>query len=67
MARARVVAGKAVEDGVLLVCSCGHETHVVTVQHDADGVPIPTPMEQAFTCEGCGTSHWFTLKGADDD
>lgn len=58
-----VVAGKAVEDGVLLVCSCGHETHVVTVQHDERGQPIPTALEQAFTCDGCGTHHWFTING----
>lgn len=61
----RVIAGKPVDDGVLLVCSCGHETHVVTVQYDAEGKPIPTPMEQAFTCEGCGTHHWFTIRPDD--
>jgi hypothetical protein len=57
----RVIAGKAVEDGVLLVCTCGHETHLVTLQRDDEGNLIPTPLEQAYTCQGCGTSHWLTL------
>lgn len=57
-----IVAGKAVEDGVLLVCECGHETHLVTVRRDESGALIPTWMEAAFTCEGCGTTHWFTIE-----
>ena len=57
----RVIAAKAVADGVLLVCSCGVETHVVTVRREA-GELVPTPMEQAFTCEGCGTPHWFRIE-----
>lgn len=56
-----IIAGKGVDDGVLLVCSCGTETHVVTVKYEDDGTAIPTPMEQAYTCEGCGTSHWFQI------
>lgn len=61
MGEHRLVAGKAVEDGFLAVCDCGTETHVVTVLTDADGRPIPTPLEQAFTCDGCSTAHWFTI------
>lgn len=52
-----IVAGKAVEDGVLIVCDCGTETHVVTVNENRD----PTPMEFAVTCDGCGTSHWMKI------
>lgn len=57
-----IVAGKPVKDGVLLVCECGTETHLVTVRRDATGALIPTWREAAFTCEGCGTSHWFTIE-----
>ena len=53
-----IVAAKAVDDGFLAVCDCGVETHVITVNKARD----PTPMEFAFTCDGCGTSHWFTIK-----
>jgi hypothetical protein len=57
---------KAVDDGVLLVCDCGTETHVVTLRRDDNGNLIPTELEQAFTCAGCGTIHWFTIDGAPD-
>jgi hypothetical protein len=54
----QVVAVKVVEDGFLSVCDCGIETHVVTVAEDRR----PTPLEFAYTCDGCGESHWFTIQ-----
>ena len=41
---------------VLLTCDCGTATDL-TVQVVGSGVA----GEAAFTCDGCGTSHWFTV------
>lgn len=41
--------------GILIGCDCGTTTHLVIedIEH------LPVPMEAAFTCEGCGSVHWF--------
>lgn len=43
---------------VLLTCDCGTETDL-TVEVRGE---IPGSQEAAFTCGGCQTSHWFTLR-----
>ena len=45
---------------VLLTCDCGTATDL-TVQVEGK---IARPQDAAFTCSGCGTSHWFTIVAA---
>lgn len=42
---------------VLLTCDCGTSTDL-TVRLDG---PVTRGAEAAYTCDGCGTSHWFTV------
>jgi hypothetical protein len=43
---------------VMLTCDCGMSTDLtVTLKDAASG----RGGEAAFTCDGCGTSHWFTV------
>lgn len=44
-------------EGVELLCDCA----TITVL-DLRDVPVEAlPLEQAFTCDGCQSVHWFTL------
>jgi hypothetical protein len=60
-----LVAIESAEDGFVALCDCGTSTHVVTIVKDAAGEWIPTPMEFAFTCDGCLSSHWVVLLAMD--
>jgi hypothetical protein len=46
----------------LLICDCGTATDL-TVRLEG---PVAEGAEAAFTCDGCGTSHWFTVGAAPD-
>jgi hypothetical protein len=49
--------GRDGEIRVLLTCDCGTPTDL-TVRLEGEA---PASGEAAFTCDGCGTSHWFTI------
>lgn len=56
------------EGGFLALCDCAISTHVVVAVLDEHGQEIRElakvgKIEAAFTCDGCGTSHWFTMEG----
>jgi hypothetical protein len=42
---------------VLVTCDCSMATDL-TIRIDG---PAGAGAEAAFTCDGCGTSHWFTV------
>lgn len=46
----------------LLTCDCGTATDL-TVQVDGR---LPGKAEAAFTCDGCRTTHWFTVTATGD-
>ena len=49
-------------NGVGICCDCRTVTDLII---DMGGVTDPAQIdlpEQSFTCDGCGTTHWFTLK-----
>lgn len=51
-------------NGVGVCCECRTQTELIL---DADGVTDLARIdlaEQSFTCDGCGTTHWFTLAPA---
>lgn len=41
---------------VLLTCDC---SRVIDLTAE---IPVAGSQEVAFTCEGCGTAHWFTVE-----
>lgn len=41
----------------LLTCDCGTATDLTVVLAGT----VTGGGEAAFTCDGCGTSHWFTV------
>lgn len=47
---------------VLLTCDCSSVTDLTAE------APAAGSQEAAFTCDGCGTAHWFTVTatGSDD-
>jgi hypothetical protein len=45
------------EARIWLLCDCGMSTDL---RVGISGLP-PSGAEAAFTCDGCETSHWFTL------
>jgi hypothetical protein len=48
-------------NGVGVCCECRTRTEIlIDTSGIADGERIDLP-QQAFTCSGCGTVHWFTL------
>jgi hypothetical protein len=48
-------------DGVGVCCECRTLTElIIDVSGVPDGGRIDLP-EQSFTCDGCGTTHWFTI------
>lgn len=53
---------KPAPNGVEVLCDCA----TVTVL-DLRDVPVGAlPLEQAFTCDGCLSVHWFTLTAVPD-
>lgn len=55
-----IVWVKPAPSGVEVLCDCA----TITV-FDLSDVPAGTlPLEQAFTCDGCQSVHWFTLVAA---
>ena len=51
-------------NGVGICCECRTQTELIIDASDVtDGVHMALP-EAAFTCDGCGTTHWFTLTPA---
>jgi hypothetical protein len=42
----------------LLTCDCGTQTDL-TVRLEG----LAGSADAAYTCDGCGTSHWFTVTG----
>ena len=49
---------------VLLTCDCGSATDL-TVRLDGP-VHAGGQTEAAFTCDGCHTTHWFTITARGD-
>lgn len=47
--------------GIELGCDCG--TNTILVIADAD--QITEPREVAFTCDGCNSTTWFTVRPVD--
>jgi RNase P subunit RPR2 len=47
------------ETRVLLMCGCGHPTDL-TFEASATG-----ETGRSYTCEGCGSSHWFKVREDD--
>jgi hypothetical protein len=43
---------------LLIGCDCATTTHLIV--EDADSVP--DGAEAAFTCDGCHSVHWFTIR-----
>ncbi len=43
---------------VLLSCDCGTPTDLTVA---VEGELRDGKAEAAYTCDGCGTSHWFTI------
>jgi len=41
------------------LCDCGTVTEVTLVSFTV--IPDRSPQEMAFTCDGCQSSHWFTI------
>lgn len=50
-----IVRVQLAEDGIEVWCDCA----TITVLQ-FDGVP-DKPVEAAFTCDGCQSTHWFTF------
>jgi len=46
-----------VPEGVELLCDCA----TFTVLDLRDVAAAALPLEQAFTCDGCRSVHWFTI------
>lgn len=46
-----------VPNGVEILCDCA----TITVLDVSDVPAGALPLEQAFTCDGCETVHWFVL------
>jgi hypothetical protein len=49
----------------LITCDCGTATDLTVEIRDGGEAVRSVPSgsaELAFTCNGCGTSHWFTLE-----
>lgn len=50
-----IVYARPTPEGIEILCDCAFTTVLVV-----DGV-LERAIEQAFTCDGCMTVHWFTL------
>jgi len=44
---------------ILIGCDCATTTHLTV---DFGGVPVPDGQEAAFTCDGCHSVTWFTIR-----
>lgn len=51
------------DNGIGVCCDCRTLTHLIldTTGEVTDFNHIDLP-EQSFTCDGCETTHWFTIK-----
>lgn len=48
-------------NGFGICCDCRAQTElIIDMSGVTDAAHIDLP-EQAFTCDGCGTTHWFRL------
>ncbi|HZP54990.1 hypothetical protein [Actinocrinis sp.] len=50
-------------EGVEVWCDCA----AITVLDFRDVPAAALPLEQAFTCDGCHSVHWFTLGATRED
>jgi hypothetical protein len=46
---------------VLLTCDCSYVTDLTAE------IPSAGSAEAAYTCDGCGTAHWFTVTAKEDE
>ena len=48
-------------NGVGVCCECRTRTELIIDASDVTDAAHIDLAEQSFTCDGCGTTHWFTL------
>jgi hypothetical protein len=47
--------------GAGICCECRTRTELILDTTDVADLAHTGLAEQSFTCDGCGTTHWFTL------
>lgn len=52
-------------NGVGVCCQCRTRTDLIFDMTGVTDLRHIDLAEQAFTCDGCGTTHWFRLEGAE--
>ena len=48
-------------NGVGVCCECRTRTEIIIGMTGVTDLAHIDLAEQSFTCDGCGTTHWFTL------